>query len=352
VKVPGVISGVRSLLVSDLPEELVEIGQVGGLAKSGEQIELREEGGEVVFEGAVGCWGGGLSYGIRAKLNSRVTGATFEFDGRFEGLSGEEAVFEIGSRKGKETILAIVKGEVVFADGEPRDNWVLGEDGSQVWRDEEILKMRNPGFQFNEKEDGKIRRRFTVPPTLLTFLGTNMDDEEKDVRVLLMQNGVDLKGDDEVSFLEEASTLRVKVSPQELEMICGIISTGNPVGFGTLHASVLLVESGEKLDRGAVLRGGFRALSKFCHWDDRSGGIGGSVRMGAMRSEVEMQRGNDPNVWSSGFVRSKKGGEIRFSRELRRGVPVILQQMKVGKKWRAWVATVSSLEVDDYLGEE
>ncbi|MDF1713858.1 MAG: hypothetical protein P1U90_16595 [Akkermansiaceae bacterium] len=61
VKVPGVMPGLRSLQVSDLPEGLVEIGQVGGLAKRGEFTRLRGAEGDLLFEGSASCWGGSLA---------------------------------------------------------------------------------------------------------------------------------------------------------------------------------------------------------------------------------------------------------------------------------------------------
>ncbi|MDF1713857.1 MAG: hypothetical protein P1U90_16590 [Akkermansiaceae bacterium] len=285
------------------------------------------------------------------KLISKVEGASFDFQGVFTGLSGEETVLEIGStKKGQETILVIVKGEVFFADGESLNDWVLGEDGRQVWKEDQVFEMRNPGYQANEKDDGKIRRRFTVPPTFLTFLSSSAEaKEEGDLRVLLMQNGVPLEDDDEVSILEKASTLRVKVSPLALRLIEGIVSPGEEIAFGMPHANMVLVESHKKLDHGAVLREEFGVLAKVCHW----GVYGGSsVQTGALKSEFEMPDNSYRIIRTSGLIRSKNGGKVRVRGELRERAPVILQQMKVGKKWQAWVATVSRLEVNDYLKEK
>ncbi len=347
VKVPEVMPGLRSLHVSDLPEGLVEIGQVGGLAARNEFTELRGAEGALLFEGSASCWGESLAYVLSMKLTCKVEGASFDFEGSLMGLNGEETVLEIGSTKGQETILVIVKGEVVFVDGEQLNDWVLGEDGRQVWKKEQVFEMRNPGYQANEKEGGKIRRRFLAPPGFLTFLRAS-GKEETDVRVLLMQNGVDLKEDDEVEYLQEISVLRVKVSPLALELIEGIVSTGEEIAFGMPHVNVILVESNKKLDPGAVLREELRVLSKVCHW----GGYGCSVQMGALKSEFEMPNNSYRIIRTSGLIRSKNGGEVRVRGELREGAPVILQQMKVGRMWRAWVVTISRLEINDYLKEK
>ena len=113
--------------------------------------------------------------------------------------------------------------------------------------------------------------------------------------------------------------------------------------------SLVLVEAEEKLKQGGIEKGKLRILSKASHW----GRYGDSpLRLVGLKSEFLVTDNRDGNVHASYLIRSKLGGELSSWGNFREGRPVILQQMKVGKKWRACVLTASVLRAGDYLEEE
>ena len=51
-------------------------------------------------------------------------------------------------------------------------------------------------------------------------------------------------------------------------------------------------------------------------------------------------------------LESKLGGVVKSGGRFQVDQPVIIQEMKVGKKWRAWVLISSILGPEDFIEEE
>jgi len=354
LKVKGVSLDGVGLRVSDLPDEVEELGKIEGALEGGKLEEFESEDGKLLVEMETVFGNESLDWENRVTLCSKISGARFEMKGGYMGLMGEPMVLEVGSMKGKESLLVVLRVEGVLKDGTLLQDWVSNEDGGERWwKDELVGPWWDPAFDGRRK----LRRRFQVPPTFLSFIGSGESDpfggKTLGVMELLQKNGVNFGEGDWAVLYEKSSILEVVAGPNEMELIDGIIDTGHPVTMRIIRLCFGLVESNDKLTRASLKAGDFRIRQKVSHYP--IAGQLSELRLGRnrMSMEVEAQIETwDTLVEARYTLESKVGGALKACGMFQVDQPVIVQQMKVGKNWRAWVLTASILRTKDFIEEE
>ena len=138
-----------------------------------------------------------------------------------------------------------------------------------------------------------------------------------------------------------------------IEMIEGItMAAGQDGNSGILGGSYALVESAKKLEVADLKKGAFRILRKICV----GGAPGQSAKMKMRKRFLEVESesqasGDDHFVEARLTLRAKGTLVVATSAEAEVGVPVILQQEKVGERWRTWVMTFSARYFADTIKE-
>lgn len=348
VKIEG-----RGLVSSKIPDDADRIGRVTRVRDDWEWKEVDSDEGKVSLE--IGDFGHDLEiWELGVGLRSEIPGSKFEVSGTFMGIIGKPMVVEIGSSGGRNTIAAVINVEGVLGDGVILRDWVLDEDGGRKWWKEAVADSVGPWRDPALDGDRKVRRRFSVPPTFRTFIsGVDEDSEELGPMELLMRNGVGFEEGDRVLFYEESLILEVISNRMTMELVEGIISAGQSQSMRMIRGSYVLVESKVKLTEAMILNGELRIREKVNCF-----GLPGQmskVALGKKRSVLEMEAqidSEDSVVEVRYELKSKIGGDVKSGGVFQVDRPVIVQQAKVGKKWRAWVLTASILRVEDYLEEE
>jgi len=352
LKVKGVTMAGVGLREADLPENVEMVGEISGELEEG-RGQLDE--GQLSVEMDAYSGADHVIWENRMTLRSKIPGAKFEIQGGYMGIIEEPMVLEIGALGGKESWVAVLTMAGVLEGGTPLRDWVLDEGGEGKWWKEALVDSVGP-WKAPVFDGRRVRRRFTVPPTFLTFIGSGEDDpfsedgEKPTAMELLKSNGVTFREGDSAIFYEKSSVLEVVASQEQMFLAEGIISHSPDSMMGMIRGSFVLVESKEKLTKDSMVAGRYWIREKVSHY--LLGGQPAEIRLRrkALLSEVEAQVDSEDRLVEVRYdLVSKAGGSLKSGGTFEVGSPVIVQQEKVGSKWRAWVLTTSVLRLRDFL---
>lgn len=350
-RMPGVVLKRRDLQVAMVKKEGKELAGLSGVGMPGQTLELRTSDDGLWFEAECQGMFQDTSWDCSFDLVSELPGAEFVLKTSVVGAMGLPTMLELGSLDGKSTLVAALKVSQVLADGSEFDDWVQIEGGGNVLIEERVAKDLHKNREWVDLENGKRHQTFVLPPTARTFLSSGTGGKAKTMRELLMENGVSLKEDDRVIWLEQSGVLSVETSPLNLEMMMGIlIAAGVTDPAPVLGGSYTLVESGEKLVD--LEKGEFRVLRKIC-----ANGLPGQrvdLKFGEGFLELEFAGhvdGNDDFVESRATIRAEKKEILKSEAEGKVETPMILKQEKVGEVWQTWVGTFSARYIEDTIEE-
>lgn len=355
-RLPGVELGRPNLQVSRIRKDGKELAALSGLALQGQEMELRAPSGSLEWKAEFQTWFEDTSWDCRMELVSKMPGAEFSLKTGLVGAMEVPTLIELGSLDGKSTLVASVEVGRVLEDGSDFDEWVQHEKGGNVLIEERLERDQHKNREWIELANGKRYQAIPVPPTFWMFLASGEpegDDQPRNLRMLLKRNGVDLEEDDRVLWLAKGGVLAVEVSPLNLELILGIttaagITDPSPV----LGGSYVLVESEKRLKAQDLKKENFRILKKIC-----AAGLPGQrvqLMMGERALAVEsesLSSADDEYVGARTTIGSGKAEILRVETESKVGVPAILQQEKVGGRWKTWIGTFSSRFIEDTIKE-
>jgi hypothetical protein len=238
-----------------------------------------------------------------------------------------------------------------FEDVEEPEKMVLAEKGGDVVMKERLQKGLQKDREWVELENGRRYQSFVVPPTFLTFLNNGAVGELTELRELFAKNGVDLADNDTVFFYPRAGFFAVEASSMAVEMVEGIFMAAGQSGPSPVLAGCYtLVESTEKLE--GLEKGDFKILRQIC-----VGSLPGQVGKLKMRRrflELEFEgqtSGSDDFVESRARILAKRKEALVNESDAGVGVPIILQQEKVGDHWQTRVGTFSARSIEDRIKE-
>lgn len=379
--IPGVVTGKRNVLWRGVPEGGVKLGGVSVVSESREVFKVESEEGGFRLEGVVNYRFKNEGM-IRRKegvveINLAAGWSGGESQGSFKAglvlLPGIPLSVELGSKDGVETLVLVVKVDLVLADGSPHDDWIQDEDGSSFLR-KERAEYLTPLVR--EKEHWPAFRRFVVGPGFLNdhertstlfdrsegsfdefpplFTGTFEEGEGAelyDVRNMFTQGGLDLKEDELAVFNATNGTVWVTGSRRYWDLIEPVFRNAVCDFPMMVRTDFLLVESDEEISAEGLKAGGFKVLKKVGalgpDWGRAKVALGEGVEL---EVKVELDRVNEEVEIEASL--SKKGvALLQGSFVLENGKAKVVQQSRVGEKWQAWVATARGLTIEGEIGE-
>ena len=280
----------------------------------------------------------------------------------FPGVIGMRWAQEVGSLNGKTTLMMVSQADQIRSNGELWDEWVLKEEG--VFMHEERLEVIRPWSPSKVPDDGTVeQRRWTVPPTFMTFLEVNPNPPGSDpfaasddaggkirpIRELLEQNGITFREGDSVSFLRSSATLIARLSEDNLKLLDQLINAKIGLGPPQVFSVELAEVEGDDFRKGKLLRKVGVVTRP---------GLAAEVTLGDdLAFQAEMQTDVNDLVEMRVILTEQKGdlekASLRTGVTLRVGQATVLRRTVENGKHRSWVATVRvktlENEVDEFL---
>lgn len=300
--------------------------------------------------------------GISGTFGVELPEGGFTWKTGFPGVIGMRWAQEVGSVNGKTTLMMVSQADQVRSNGELWDEWILKEEG--VFMHEERLEVIRPWSPSKVPDDGTVeQRRWTVPPTFMTFLEGDRNPPGDDpfaasddaggkillIRELLEQNGITFREGDSVSFFRSSATLIARLSEDNLELLDGLvhatIGLGPPQVFSVEFSEV----GGEDFRKGKLLRKAVLPLE--------AGAVAKMVYDG-LEIEAAMDLASNQELVGFSLKLAEEGGDLEQAGlatfvTLRVGQATVLRRTVENGKHRSWVATVRvktlENEVDEFL---
>jgi len=298
-------------------------------------------------------------------------------------LWGAPTTVKLRSLDGKKTLVAVMTQEQVLSDGVLFDEWISKEEGGAFLREERLARPKKvedavgveiaegvmrfslpesffgfvhitpshgyEGDPFEERKAGE-HRLLGVPVDEANYPGMKKyrDEVFYDATDFLRKNGVSFREGDYALFGETKSMLFVKAPKVKLELIEGIVLAACGGAFRLIRVDFTQVESAEKVDGKRLETGEFSLVRKVGSLV-LPGQIG-EVRLGEdLAFELEAQFDGQDQVVEMRARLTEDGGDLekasfKTRAILKVGVPVVVQQVRKGDKWMAWVVTAEILE--------
>lgn len=270
-QLPGVKQKDQTGFLEKVPEKAKLLHELSWNSISGQSMVIQSDQGALQVESEI-QWDAYDGYvGHILNLESTVPQAEFQWATFIAGITGANWIQEIGSLDGENTLFLVSRYDPVFSDGRLWNQWVEKEEGG-FFLEEALLqriRWRDPHGRIPGEGPNDGTRVFSVPPTLETFLMSDYGaDPNKDpfapqeenaakpqpsMKELLKQNGVEFREGDFAFYRRGSCELYVKLSPENLEILYGIIQ---PMGTGPPEYPYLEMTEidGGDFHNGKVLR--------------------------------------------------------------------------------------------------
>lgn len=388
LKVPGVAVGNRSFFEKDLPKEVRELGAMEGVSLAGKEFVLQSPGGELRLEAEVMDHGTRGDWDGRVVLQSKMRGGKVRLTSILAGAFGVPVLMDLGSRDGKDSLVGVVSVDRVFVDGSDFDDWILKEEGAFL-AGERLRKMKSWILKA-ELGDGRVRLEMALPRGITNSMrgvpvvrdefddpfsrgddpfaidwdnrvsgaittrdGPDLAGVSREMRGLLVKNGVAFLEGDRVGFFERGNVGHLVVETSEVNavLIEGMFLFASSPPAHVYALGMTLVESDGELTKVDLREGTYDVLKKIT--GNGVPGLRGDVALGKrlqMLGEVFSVDGR--NYGQDVEMRLGKGGGFKVNAMAKLGVPMVVHSQKVGEKWQSWVMICSRARADDLLGEE
>lgn len=377
--VPGV--GVASTLRS--VDEIEKGGKLLGVMSCvhlpGQEFEARTKDGDFVIQGE-SQWDSDIVES-RISLISTIEGGVCEWKTGLVTERGMPSVVEVGSMDGKRALVVVLQQSRILFDGGRLDDWILKEEEGAFLREERLTGVGK--FKFLESDEVRL---YCVPPSLLDLLSTSgggVGDEDDpfavdtvprpkmrkadliyqgshpelakfrnltlyDVTNLFRENGVSFRPGDFAVFSKRTSTLAVKVSKGNLDLVEGIRCTTGPNLPRMVRLGIARVEAVEKIDRVGLRTGRYELKEKI-------GmvvlpGLTGTTRIGKeLVAEAETQIDWRDELIEISVSLAERGdlkmASFKTQVVLKKGESAVIQQVRKDGRWEAWVLTAEVVEL-------
>ena len=188
------------------------------------------------------------------------------------------------------------------------------------------------------------------------YVGTHSELEKLregvlyDCQDLLMNMGFEFRDQEFAVFREANSTLYVKLSANNLELLNGVISTGHPVPPQMIRVDFWEVEGDEKSGNDYWLVKDAKVSRKIGQFVVP--GNSSTVRLGRdLAVELEAQIAAYDEVIEVGATLSERRGKLskasfKTGMTLLAGKAFLIQESRVGDKRKAWVVRADVVNVD------
>ncbi|MGC6459121.1 MAG: hypothetical protein ACON4R_12240 [Akkermansiaceae bacterium] len=336
-----------SLLFVHLPGQSVESLGAGGKVRI--ELETQIDSNDPVMENRMSLWG-------------EFPEADFEWLSGFSWVEGVPLVQEVGSLDGKMSVCVVVEQSLILKDGTLRNEWILKEEGGAILFEERLADWLPKEHQDNDGEDsGTVVRRFTVPPTFETFLlrtyeGKAAKSGEKeegslDIKKLLADAGIRFREGDSATFLRESSTLIVKVSEANMELVDLLVNAGRPGPPRMVRLDFWEVEGGPEDSDNFWKAEGSKISRKIGH--TLFPGQPGTIRLGKdLALEAEVQIDANDEVVEVRATLSQLGGDLKKAAfktgmTLHAGQPVLVHESREGDLRKAWVIRAEVIKMEE-----
>lgn len=253
-EVPGVGREDRTGFWDEVPKEATLVKELSWLGISGATHVLNRGKGEMEVESEF-QWDAYEGY-LESRLSIEVAngGGGFSYRATFYGIAGPKWAQEVGTLDGEKALMLVSQSDPVFPDGRRWAEWIEKEEGGFFLEEERLqgLRWKDPTVFSGKVGPDQSTAMFSVPPAFMTFLDgasgdsndpnddpfavNDSDDQDRDkvsrksVRQLLEENGITFREGDSVKYLRGSNTLIAKLSPENLELLDGIVNAR--VGLG------------------------------------------------------------------------------------------------------------------------
>lgn len=368
------VKGVPKAGISTVPKDAKLLGEVGTLMMPGIAATAGTKDGKLKMASEVVIGGLENQVELRFTVESQLEGAAFAVQTGSMVPIGMPWVFEVGSVNGAETVILVMRPDLMLMDGTRADEWILKEEGGAFLGEERLARLRArevKNVEDAEERDGEVRRLW-VPPTLIDFVNTPVTrmgpfeirkaggkrleefqtDEPGlrklgvmyDIAEVFQMNGIVVREEDFVIINEAGTKLYAKLSDQDFSLLKGIVMASwkdRPTAFG-----VVLEQRGAN---GEVFkRLGMQLMP----------GRLGMVSLGEdLKARVEAQIDGDGGFIEIRVTLTETEGDLekasfKTGATLMNGVPRVLQR-SFEEETREWRTVVTILEegkvVDEYL---
>ena len=263
----------------EVPKSAKLLKELSWLGASGATTRVQDGKGEMVVENQFqwDAYGGYLETRFTIQMADQA-GRKFSYQTGFYGLTGLEWAQELGSLGGVKTLMLVGQFDPVFPDGRRWAEWIEREEGGFFLEEErfQALRWRDPKELSGKYGPEQSTVTFTVPPSFMTFLDVPNNDSfdpgddpfapddsadaatakgrRTSVRRFLEENGIVFREDDFVSYLRGSNTLIAKLSPDNLELLDGIVNARIGLGSPEYPYAELTKVEGDDFDQGRVLK--------------------------------------------------------------------------------------------------
>ena len=390
--VPGVLPGKRSLVWEGAPEGAELVTMLSCLHRPGQIFKARTGDGKLSIEGEVQI-DVGLEYiDSRMSILADLPDGGFQLATGMSWLAGVAMVFELGSLDGEESIIAVVKQEMIMVDGSPKDEWILKEKGGAFLLEERLALFRKKDVD-GDLHLGDEVRRFAIHPTFITFVsssgGGDADDPDPDpfsaddgnqdkprelpiyegkdpvliqlgveglydIKTLLAECGVQFREGDFAVLKKRESTIYVKLSEVNLELLMGIIAGPADRRPRMIRVDLVEIQGGPESEADYWKKEGAKISRKMGQL--MLPGHTATLKLGPdLAAEFEGYIDDNEEIVEVRVKLSESGGDLTkvslgTGLTLVSGKPVLVQESEIGGKRKAWVATATIVSVEEELG--
>lgn len=357
-ELPGVSLDDRSGFWDEVPKEAKLLRELSWLSLPGQMSEAADRSIWAVNTLQIDAYDSFVE--AQSTFGVDLPGRGFSWKTGFYGVIGMNWAQEVGSLDGKTTLMMVSRIDQIRPNGELWDEWVLDENGTFMHDDRlEVIRPWSPSDLPNEEEGGL--RRFTVSPSFERFLTIDPEGEDDPfaagddprpkavpIRRLLEQNGITFREGDSADFLRSSSTLIVRLSKENVELLDGILNAAIGTGPPEIWSVELAEVEGEDFSKGTILRktGVFfcpGAVTEVTFGDD-------------LAFFVDMNLDTGQELMEMRLVLAEEGGDLekpslKTGVEIRVGHPTVLRTTVVDGKQRSWVATARVKILENEVGE-
>ncbi|MDF1713574.1 MAG: hypothetical protein P1U90_15145, partial [Akkermansiaceae bacterium] len=365
-------------------EELLTV--VSSLHHKGEEYEARSENGTFVIRGLADWERDSFYIEGWVEWKSTIEGAEFELKTSLMTMRESSNRIELGSVEGKRELVVVVSQERAFVNGVRFEEWILKEEGGAFLKKEQL---EGDGPVFGKSLSRKVGvRRFDVPPGFIDFITWDPDvsgvdpdpfaanDPEEaevkklslpfggehpalegmsryklyDLAKLLRENGVNIREGDFAFYKANQSALLVKASVVDLELVDLIVQAYVLEGKSKMiRLTFRKFEAAGKFDQERLESKDYDILEMM--GIEALPGKVATIRLGKdliLETQGHIDHRNEivkVQVILSEEEQDLNRASFKTAITLGCGMPVVVQQVRKGKKWRAWVVTAEIVVV-------